>query len=511
MDVAEKSIFVTSYPLKLTNQTKSFRPRLKVQVHPGSLKSQTRSSEKHGVKSLLVFAFLIANGASAQISMDRSYQDSRERDFALQTYGTGRPAELFRFKEFLKAKKSLPPSKQRIADMIPLLPAEMRRNVLVFFRSDSLQNATCKNPRLVLFNEDASFAVSFNGESSQTGFEAMETMEFDYSEARFILREESFEKDRADRIKFLIAQKMSIKDNKLISPTEKVSLLKEKDDEISVVRHGLGRKGENPSVCLTCHKSDPTGNMTEYPKWKDTLGENDDMVFSNEDFRGDSRGDRKRDSKAHQDCIQEFLKSYKQNDRYKHIDVPGVIAPKTQEGRSTNNAKYTFLLYLLNFKRTVRMLNDHPEGPRIKALLLYDSEKCTPSPKDLLSINTNGFDKESALSHPQKYKDYLKSLDFDVMQIFPVLFPDPKQGLRSPSPEETSFRNALVNSDEEINKFYNRQKRALISGEDRLTSKFNRDEPRGLCHHLRERLLAPKSSPQEQHQRSITRPIPGIF
>ena len=79
--------------------------------------------------------------------------------------------------------------------LVAALPAELRTYYTLAFSSRSLQSATFANPRAILYGSDANFVVTFNGDSSGRGYAAVETMEFDATENRFVFREISFAPD----------------------------------------------------------------------------------------------------------------------------------------------------------------------------------------------------------------------------------------------------------------------------------------------------------------------------
>jgi mono/diheme cytochrome c family protein len=76
--------------------------------------------------------------------------------------------------------------------LVAALPADLRTHYTLAFSSRSLQTASFEYPRVILYGTDASLVVTFNGESTQRGYGAVETMEFDQSTNAFIFREIAF-------------------------------------------------------------------------------------------------------------------------------------------------------------------------------------------------------------------------------------------------------------------------------------------------------------------------------
>ena len=85
-----------------------------------------------------------------------------------------------------------------IDGLLPELPAALRYRYALMFASRSLQGASFKNPRVILYGPDARFIITFNGDPSHRGFHVLETMEFDEATQRFRFREIEFPASPAD-------------------------------------------------------------------------------------------------------------------------------------------------------------------------------------------------------------------------------------------------------------------------------------------------------------------------
>lgn len=79
-----------------------------------------------------------------------------------------------------------------VEEAIAVLPSAWRENYVLVFDSRSLQSATPEAPRALLFGGDARFVLSFNGDPTGRGYDAVETMEFDAATSSFHFREISF-------------------------------------------------------------------------------------------------------------------------------------------------------------------------------------------------------------------------------------------------------------------------------------------------------------------------------
>jgi hypothetical protein len=79
-----------------------------------------------------------------------------------------------------------------VEELLPRLSAQDRYGYVLAFDSRSLQGASFRNPRAIVFGIDAKFIFTFNGDPRQRGFEQIETMEFDSRNQSFVFREIDF-------------------------------------------------------------------------------------------------------------------------------------------------------------------------------------------------------------------------------------------------------------------------------------------------------------------------------
>ena len=120
-----------------------------------------------------------------------------------------------------------------IEQAIDALPARMRGNYALMYRSRSLQSATFQSPRAIVYEGDGSFVATFNGgEANARGRDSFETIQFRQASKRWEFREIAFSPGRAPVV-----------------------------SEI------------NPRRCLECHQSrarqdvDPRPNWEPYSNW----------------------------------------------------------------------------------------------------------------------------------------------------------------------------------------------------------------------------------------------------
>ncbi|MDH3639670.1 MAG: hypothetical protein OES09_14590 [Gammaproteobacteria bacterium] len=81
---------------------------------------------------------------------------------------------------------------QRIEDVLPHLPTELRRNYTLAYRSRSAQEGSFEFPRAILFGRDAKFIIAFNGHPEQRGFTDLEVLQFNDQRREFELYRISF-------------------------------------------------------------------------------------------------------------------------------------------------------------------------------------------------------------------------------------------------------------------------------------------------------------------------------
>ena len=134
---------------------------------------------------------------------------------------------------------------QSIDALLPLLPESYRRGYALVYKSRSLQDASPENPRAIVFGSTARLVISFNGASTQKGFNDLEVMEFDEKTAAFNLHEINF-------------------------PPAGTS----KPAQISQV---------NPNKCIACHSDPPRPIWDNYPEWPGVYGASHGILSGGKD------------------------------------------------------------------------------------------------------------------------------------------------------------------------------------------------------------------------------------
>jgi mono/diheme cytochrome c family protein len=135
-----------------------------------------------------------------------------------------------------------------VEELLAALPEDLRTHFSLVFSSRSLQDASFEHPRAVLFGSGAQLILTFNGDPSQRGFEAVETMEFDAHANHFIFREITFPRDGAQ-------------------PAARIS-------------------DPNPARCSACHDHPARPIWDVPPAWPGVYGERYGAGLSTVELRG---------------------------------------------------------------------------------------------------------------------------------------------------------------------------------------------------------------------------------
>lgn len=204
-------------------------------------------------------------------------------------------------------------SAKSIEELLPFLPLAMRSNYTLMSKSESLQEASKLEPRVILFGEDASLTCSFNGGTLQAGSDTLECFQFRKSTRSFDFRQIQF-------------------------PTSK--------NELKEVRFSTAnRSADGRLACGSCHGDDPRPNWDKYSVWPGAYGENDD--------------DLSRDEKL---AYKAFVTMRAVHPRYQHlIQDDDETAPYQSHSRPISmdrrpNLRFSDAIGRMNGLRTARLL-----------------------------------------------------------------------------------------------------------------------------------------------------------
>ncbi len=207
-----------------------------------------------------------------------------------------------------------------LENFLTKLPVEMKEKYVLVHDSGSLQSSSYENPRAILFNQDAKFIVSFNGDKAHRGYEAIESIAFNQDTKKFEFREIKFSENGAPEL------------------SEK-----------------------NPEKCMSCHGKEYAPRWDHYKTWQGVYGEMDDSI-----------------SQKEYTYLYNFMKSAETHPRYKVLKglkqafpFDEKIYQKAKTGNDPKsfvgvanrrlNKEFTFRLYYLNLQRIAEEISQKQE------------------------------------------------------------------------------------------------------------------------------------------------------
>ena len=281
-------------------------------------------------------------------------------------------------------------SGQSIEKTVEALPAGFKQNVVIMFRSESIQSGSCENPRLIAFDETSGLRLSIGGSEKLDGFQAIEAAEFDSKDWKTTYQE-FYSPQAAERRNAFLRSQGEIESN-------------------LVVPHAA-REGKNPITCMACHSpgnlhsGDPRGVGRPYPRWAGALGSFDDFVplkmqvkgvhdrpddpppfddttphsqIFDPDFQDNpdfysragttsfvAQNYASRTQTPSLECIEKFRSTWDKHPRYKHftgIDKIFTPIPQNPNIGFAMNMKFTALLYRQAGLRIARRIAEHKDA-----------------------------------------------------------------------------------------------------------------------------------------------------
>lgn len=245
-----------------------------------------------------------------------------------------------------------------VEQLLALLPDSLKYRAVLVFNSRSLQAGSFSRPRVILFNEDASLVLTFNGDVSQYGYETLEVMSFDHQKNKFEFEEVLMPEDFRKREEYLESQSLV--------------------QEINALKSREARTGVNPATCLACHRQNPRPNWESYPLWPGVYGQRShtfpiEYLQTLEDSQSltparryvktddDARMQQKK-KESHPEVTQfkEFLISASTHPRYSKLSYLK-HAKDISDYPDKNNLRFSFLISSLNFKRLGVDILCHPD------------------------------------------------------------------------------------------------------------------------------------------------------
>lgn len=118
------------------------------------------------------------------------------------------------------------------SELLQILPEKYRRYYSLVYNSHSLQIATPRFPRIILYGPDARTLLTFTGNPEFTGFQTVEAMELKSDETGYLFRHIEF--DRAGK--------------------------------------NIGKVENSPTSCTVCHGKNAAPIWDAYPAWRGAYG-----------------------------------------------------------------------------------------------------------------------------------------------------------------------------------------------------------------------------------------------
>jgi hypothetical protein len=232
-----------------------------------------------------------------------------------------------------------------VDELIASLPFTLRSRYALVFDSRSLQGATFKDPRVILYGPDARLVVTFNGDSSQRGFQTVETMEFQPETQEFRFRELQFPERGSGSAAVVVSE-------------------------------------VNPERCARCHGIPARPIWDTHPLWPGAYGEHYGGGISAAESAG----------------LASFLAQQPQNPRYRNLlnikrFAEQATFRETAARRYTGtqeeppNAELSILLTQLQFQSITRNLARQSRFPLFQYALLGISENACGPVEDFYPIS----------------------------------------------------------------------------------------------------------------------------
>jgi hypothetical protein len=216
-----------------------------------------------------------------------------------------------------------------IDELLPLLPESFRSQYVLMYESRSLQEASYRSPRALLYANDARFVAAFNGDPGESGHRSLETMEFDEAQRAFRFREIVFPDESAEGAGAVFSE-------------------------------------VNPRKCLECHGESPRPLWDTYPTWPGAYGEHDQGR-----------------PEAEAAGLAEFLAGRPYNPRYRLLVGSESLATRplsadvaAYEGRDrlSRNSDFGLKLQRLEYRRIAREVMTSPKFAPFRYALLASLE-----------------------------------------------------------------------------------------------------------------------------------------
>ena len=169
------------------------------------------------------------------------------------------------------------PSVRSIGDLVSLLPEGLRSRYVLIRESQSLQQSTPKNPRVILFGRNGNIFIAFNG-GTEHGRNTIEIIEVEEESNKYLFSEIAFLGDSSATLSDPIFRS-----------------------------NEFAREIRNPRKCTHCHgpSDNPRINWDPYPVWPQASAPK--SVLTDEEI----------------EYLEQFIDWGEENSRYKYLDRQG--------------------------------------------------------------------------------------------------------------------------------------------------------------------------------------------
>ena len=199
------------------------------------------------------------------------------------------PSPEINYEEF-KSKILLDRKTNSIAKTLHMLPLSYRSNYTLMHTSGSIQPGTYLNPRALLFGETASLIISFNGDKSQEGYNALEIANYDDTKRRIFYRKVIFREDSGPNFEW--TKEAIIKNERLDENIE---------DAVEYFDERILISKPNQMICMGCHSAKTFSydeirskrpedrfvryNWAAYDTWNGAYGKTEDILSDDQEFQ----------------------------------------------------------------------------------------------------------------------------------------------------------------------------------------------------------------------------------
>lgn len=216
-----------------------------------------------------------------------------------------------------------------IEELLSLLPPDFRSRFVLVHASRSLQGASARFPRVIMFGLDAKLILAFTGSPDLKGYHSLETIEFDDGTKKFHFRSISF-------------------------PSET-------DFSRVAIKPEISER--NPEGCMTCHRQELRPNWDTYSAWPGVYGSKDDGMPA-----------------AEKEAYRNFMdNTYLKEGRYRYFDdadkIPDAAWYYDYFPSGRTNLQFSWLLSLLNSQAIAREIKENSKLYPFRYALLA-SLKC---------------------------------------------------------------------------------------------------------------------------------------